>query len=86
MSRNRGATYLSDSDADSDDARTLRPLQSAVCTRRCAAMPISTSGWSSYAATSANERAQRNATGQVVIKLMTVGAHSNNINGIGLNF
>lgn len=34
-----GSTYLADSDADSDDARTLRPLQAAACTYRIAFGP-----------------------------------------------
>ena len=34
-----GATYLADGDADSDDARTLRPLQAAACTYRIAFGP-----------------------------------------------
>lgn len=32
----QGQTYLADNDADSDDARTLRPLQAAACTYRIA--------------------------------------------------
>ena len=35
----RGQTYLADNDADSDDARTLRPLQAAACTYRIAFGP-----------------------------------------------
>jgi len=35
----QGSTYLADSDADSDDARTLRPLQAAACTYRIAFGP-----------------------------------------------
>jgi hypothetical protein len=34
-----GSTYLADADADSDDARTLRPLQAAACTYRIAFGP-----------------------------------------------
>jgi hypothetical protein len=34
-----GSTYLADSDAESDDARALRPLQAAVCTYRIAFDP-----------------------------------------------
>ena len=34
-----GSTYLADGDADSDDARTLRPLQAAACTYRSAFGP-----------------------------------------------
>jgi len=84
-----GSSYLADVDADSDEARALRPLQAAACAyriafgpragqkvltmrgamardagrdqdlcadqqgsacmRRCAAMPTSASGWSSFA-------------------------------------
>ena len=33
------STYLADSDAESDDARTLRPLQAAACTYRIAFGP-----------------------------------------------
>ena len=35
----QGSTYLADRDADSDDARTLRPLQAAACTYRIAFGP-----------------------------------------------
>jgi len=31
-----GSTYVADNDADSDVARTLRPLQAATCTYRIA--------------------------------------------------
>ena len=34
-----GSTYLADSNRDSDDARTLRPLQAAACTYRIAFGP-----------------------------------------------
>jgi hypothetical protein len=34
-----GQTYMADSDADSDEARTLRPLQAAACTYRIAYGP-----------------------------------------------
>ena len=34
-----GKTYMADGDADSDDARTLRPLQAAACTYRVAFGP-----------------------------------------------
>ncbi len=34
-----GSTYMADNDADSDDARTLRPLQAAACTYRIAFGP-----------------------------------------------
>ena len=34
-----GQTYLADNDADSDEARTLRPLQAAACTYRIAFGP-----------------------------------------------
>ena len=34
-----GSTYLADNDADSDEARTLRPLQAAACTYRIAFGP-----------------------------------------------
>ena len=34
-----GSTYLADCDAESDDARTLRPLQAAACTYRIAFGP-----------------------------------------------
>ena len=34
-----GSSYLADGDADSDDARTLRPLQAAACTYRIAFGP-----------------------------------------------
>ena len=32
----QGSTYLADSDAESDDAQTLRPLRAAACTYRVA--------------------------------------------------
>ena len=32
----QGQTYVADSDADSDEARVLRPLQAAACTYRIA--------------------------------------------------
>ena len=32
----QGETYLADNEADSDDARTLGPLQAAACTYRIA--------------------------------------------------
>jgi len=32
----QGSTYMADNQADSDDARTLRPLQAAACTYRIA--------------------------------------------------
>ena len=35
----QGSTYMADGDADSDDARTLRPLQAAACTYRIAFGP-----------------------------------------------
>ena len=35
----RGSTYLADNDADSDEARALRPLQAAACTYRIAFGP-----------------------------------------------
>jgi len=35
----QGSTYLADGDADSDDARALRPLQAAACTYRIAFGP-----------------------------------------------
>jgi hypothetical protein len=35
----QGTTYLADNDADSDEARTLRPLQAAACTYRVAFGP-----------------------------------------------
>ena len=35
----QGSTYMADHDADSDDARTLRPLQAAACTYRIAFGP-----------------------------------------------
>ena len=34
-----GSTYVADNDADSDEARTLRPLQAAACTYRIAFCP-----------------------------------------------
>ena len=34
-----GSTYMADSDGDSDEARTLRPLQAAACTSRIAFWP-----------------------------------------------
>ncbi len=34
-----GSTYLADGDGESDDARTLRPLQAAACTYRIAFGP-----------------------------------------------
>jgi len=34
-----GSTYVADNDADSDEARTLRPLQAAACTYRIAFGP-----------------------------------------------
>ena len=35
----QGSTYMADNDADSDDARTLRPLRAAACTYRVASGP-----------------------------------------------
>ena len=35
----QGATYMADGDTDSDEARTLRPLQAAACTYRIAFGP-----------------------------------------------
>jgi hypothetical protein len=35
----QGQTYMADNDADSDEARTLRPLQAAACTYRIAFGP-----------------------------------------------
>jgi len=35
----QGDTYLADSDADSNEARTLRPLQAVACTYRIAFGP-----------------------------------------------
>ncbi len=35
----KGSTYGADSDGDSDEARTLRPLQAAACTYRIAFGP-----------------------------------------------
>ena len=34
-----GSTYMADNDGDSDEARTLRPLQAAACTYRIAFGP-----------------------------------------------
>jgi hypothetical protein len=34
-----GSTYVADNDGDSDEARTLRPLQAAACTYRIAFGP-----------------------------------------------
>jgi hypothetical protein len=34
-----GSTYIADNDGDSDEARTLRPLQVAACTYRIAFGP-----------------------------------------------
>ena len=34
-----GSTYMADNDCDSDEARTLRPLQTAACTYRIAFGP-----------------------------------------------
>ena len=34
-----GSTYIADNDSDSDEARTLRPLQAAACTYRIAFGP-----------------------------------------------
>ena len=39
MVEEEGQTYLADNDADSDEARTLRPLQAAACTYRIAFGP-----------------------------------------------
>lgn len=36
----QGETYMADHDADSDEARTLRPLQAAACTYRIAFGPV----------------------------------------------
>ena len=62
----QGSTYLADSDADSDDARMLRPLQAAACTYRIAFGPRAglqgVHGARSHAA---------RAAGQVVLKLKT---------------
>ncbi|MDH5538220.1 MAG: hypothetical protein OEY03_02335 [Rhizobacter sp.] len=35
----QGQTYMADNDPDSDDSRTLRPLQAAACTCRIAFGP-----------------------------------------------
>ena len=35
----QGQTYMADNDSDSDEARTLRPLQAAACTYRIAFGP-----------------------------------------------
>ena len=35
----QGSTYMADNDADSDEARALRPLQAAACTYRIAFGP-----------------------------------------------
>ena len=35
----QGSTYVADNDGDSDEARTLRPLQAAACTYRIAFGP-----------------------------------------------
>jgi hypothetical protein len=35
----QGQTYMADNDADSNDARTLRPLQAVACTYRIAFGP-----------------------------------------------
>ena len=112
----QGATYMADGDADSDDARTLRPLQAAACTYRIAfgpragqkvltvqgvmprdagfeqALCANIQGFSLHAGVRcgaedrqaleqlcryitrpalADERVQRNAAGQVVLKLKT---------------
>jgi len=37
--RSQGSTYVADNDGDSDEARTLRPLQAAACTYRIAFCP-----------------------------------------------
>ena len=37
--RSQGSTYVADNDGDSDEARTLRPLQAAACTYRIAFGP-----------------------------------------------
>ncbi len=34
-----GSTYVADNDGDSDEARTIRPLQAAACTYRIALGP-----------------------------------------------
>ena len=34
-----GSTYMADNDGDSEEARTLRPLQAAACTYRIAFGP-----------------------------------------------
>ena len=34
-----GSTYMADNDGDSDEARTLRPIQAAACTYRIAFGP-----------------------------------------------
>ena len=39
MVEEEGSTYMADNDADSDEARTLKPLQAAACTYRIAFGP-----------------------------------------------
>ena len=39
MVEEEGSTYVADNDAESDEARTLRPLQAAACTYRIAFGP-----------------------------------------------
>ena len=39
LTEEQGQTYMADNDSDSDEARTLRPLQAAACTYRIAFGP-----------------------------------------------
>jgi Putative transposase len=39
VEQEEGSTYIADNDGDSDEARTLRPLQAAACTYRIAFGP-----------------------------------------------
>ena len=39
LDEEQSSTYMADNDGDSDEARTLRPLQAAACTYRIALGP-----------------------------------------------
>jgi len=71
----QGQTCMADDDADSDEARVLRPLQAASCKYRIAFGPragqkvLTVPG---AMPAPANERVQTNAAGQVVLKPKTL--------------
>ena len=70
-----GSTYMADNDGDSDEARTLRPLQTGLhAAVRCGADDREALEQLCRYITRpalANERVQTNAAGQVVLRLIT---------------